>query len=346
MISIAMATYNGERFLKQQLDSLSNQVQMPSELVVCDDVSTDGTVEIIKRFSETAPFPVRLYFNSNRLGYRENFLKAASLCTSDCIAFCDQDDIWLKDKISVVSRYMTETDCTLLQHRYRLIDDNGNVISGDMNYDFVKRHAPWRHSGGLAQVFRRSLLNYLELWQLSKDHNVDDDKMAHDQWIFFLSFVLGKTIYVEDVLSLYRQHSGNVVGFDQPLRSSRPIDLKGTLLVNASRMYGSGTEFKIKRDEVIWIVRHRVEAAAARAEIIRQLMARLSDNQANGLQIHLQFYREAEKYWSGRLSAFVSATKGERLRAMLSVFGQGLYRAQGRQGIRDAAVDMMYGVMY
>ena len=97
MISIAMATYNGERFLEEQLRTLSEQVRLPDEVVVCDDGSTDCTQEILAQFAKSAPFPVRLVINDRRLGWRENFLKAASICTSDYIAFCDQDDIWFPE---------------------------------------------------------------------------------------------------------------------------------------------------------------------------------------------------------------------------------------------------------
>ena len=341
-----MATYNGERFLNQQLDSLSAQTQAPSELVVCDDRSTDRSIDIVKRFAETAPFPVRLFVNDARLGYRANFLKAASLCWADYIAFCDQDDVWLKDKLSIVTRSIQETQCTLLHHNYRLIDDNGASISGEANHEFVKRHASWRHSGGLTQVFHRSLMDYLDLWALSVDHNVDDDKMAHDQWIFFLSYVLGKTIFIDDVLVLYRQHAGNLVGIDRPVGENRPLNVGGTFLVNASRFYGRGAALKEKRNEAIWIIQRRAKAAAARAKIIDAIMLRSDEANTGRLRGHAQYYRGMEIYWSGRLSAYFSAPRRKRLQAVLSLYRRGLYQAQGGQGVRDAVVDMLYGVMY
>jgi glycosyltransferase involved in cell wall biosynthesis len=87
MISIAMTTYNGERFLEEQLRSLTEQTTLPNELVVCDDGSTDRTPEILAQFAKRASFPVRIVINNHRLGWRENFLKAASLYNSDYIAF-------------------------------------------------------------------------------------------------------------------------------------------------------------------------------------------------------------------------------------------------------------------
>src|SRR5882672_1499287 len=94
-VSIAMATYNGARFIAEQLQSISNQTAPPSEVVICDDHSTDSTIEIATQFAAKAPFPVRIEKNTERLGYRSNFMKAAHLCKSDFVAFSDQDDVWL-----------------------------------------------------------------------------------------------------------------------------------------------------------------------------------------------------------------------------------------------------------
>jgi glycosyltransferase involved in cell wall biosynthesis len=101
---------------------------LPDEVVVCDDASKDRTLEILAQFAKRVPFPVRLVINDQRLGWRENFLKSASLCTSEYIAFCDQDDVWIPDKLSVVSRYLDSDRCILLQHGYRLIDDDGTLF--------------------------------------------------------------------------------------------------------------------------------------------------------------------------------------------------------------------------
>ena len=97
-ISVAMATYNGGRFLREQLDSLNQQTVLPRELVVCDDRSTDNTVRILEEFASQAAFPVKVVVNENRLGFGDNFMKAASLCSGDLISFCDQDDIWYSNK--------------------------------------------------------------------------------------------------------------------------------------------------------------------------------------------------------------------------------------------------------
>src|SRR5438876_11483502 len=95
-ISVALATYQGEQFLPEQLDSYLNQTRLPDELCVSDDGSGDGTIQIIEEFRRRAPFPVRLVAPAERLGSNRNFEHAATNCTGDVILFSDQDDVWLR----------------------------------------------------------------------------------------------------------------------------------------------------------------------------------------------------------------------------------------------------------
>src|SRR6266567_6944512 len=101
-ISVAMCTYNGARFLREQLESIAAQSRLPDELVVCDDGSTDETVETIKAFVGRAPFAVRLEINSKNLGSTKNFEKAIGLCEGEIIALADQDDVWKPQKLAVL----------------------------------------------------------------------------------------------------------------------------------------------------------------------------------------------------------------------------------------------------
>src|SRR5258708_29962312 len=101
-ISVAMCTYNGARFLAQQLESIVAQTRLPDELVVCDDVSADESPEIIRKFAKNAPFPVRLELNEKNLGSSKNFEKAIGLCRGGLIALADQDDVWKPQKLAVL----------------------------------------------------------------------------------------------------------------------------------------------------------------------------------------------------------------------------------------------------
>lgn len=112
-ISVAMCTYNGAKFLKEQLESIAAQTRLPMELVICDDRSTDSTIDIIEAFASSAPFPVKLKINPVNLGgsakgITKNFEQAAGLCTGDLIAFCDQDDVWLPQKLASLAKMMEE----------------------------------------------------------------------------------------------------------------------------------------------------------------------------------------------------------------------------------------------
>jgi glycosyltransferase involved in cell wall biosynthesis len=115
-LSVAMATYNGERFLEEQLFSIARQIRLPDEMVVSDDGSNDGTIDILERFATSAPFPVRVYRNIKPLGYGDNFLKAASLCHGDLIAFSDQDDVWLENKLANSLSFFDDDDVLLSVH--------------------------------------------------------------------------------------------------------------------------------------------------------------------------------------------------------------------------------------
>ena len=99
-ISVALATYNGARHLREQLDSLARQTLRPGELVVRDDGSTDDTLAIVEDFARTAPFPVRAQRNAVNLGWGPNFLSAALACRGEVVAFCDQDDLWQPAKLA------------------------------------------------------------------------------------------------------------------------------------------------------------------------------------------------------------------------------------------------------
>jgi glycosyltransferase involved in cell wall biosynthesis len=341
MISIAMTTYNGERFLEEQLGSLIEQTTLPNELVVCDDGSTDRTPEILAQFAKRKLFPVRIVINNQRLGWRENFLKAASLCTSDYIAFCDQDDIWLKQKLAVVESYLRRNQCMLLQHGFRLIDDAGNVISPDMDWKNLElREAPWRHSYGLTQVFHRSLLEFSDLWELSEDHFEPGQRMGHDQWIRFLSSLLGHTLSINEVLIRYRQHENSVVGWWSPadrVMQKTIVDLARTFV---------DTEFKKKkRRDLIARLENMVAAAAARGTIAQKVATRVSAESAGQALSKVQSYRDYTQYQTARLSAYQSTHRGQRLGATLSLLRKGQYRARGIRGARDAVVDVAYGVM-
>ena len=124
-ISIAMCTYNGEKYLQEQLDSFLQQTRLPDELVVCDDASQDGTISIVKEFAFAAPFSVRLFINKNNIGFSKNFENAISLCQERIITFSDQDDVWLPEKLAKVEQVFKEHPAIgLAMSNASVVDEN------------------------------------------------------------------------------------------------------------------------------------------------------------------------------------------------------------------------------
>jgi glycosyltransferase involved in cell wall biosynthesis len=340
MISIAMATFNGERYLEEQLRSLTEQIRLPDEVVICDDGSTDGTQEILAQFAKSAPFSVLLVINDHRLGWRENFLKAASICTSDYIAFCDQDDIWLPEKLLVCCRALEGSDYILLQHAYRLIDEHRKFVSEDIKYPRSGRERLWRMNFGFSQIFHRYLLKFSNLWEFSFDY-LGNEKMGHDNWVAFLSSLFGKMLIIDEVLVYYRRHKHNVVPVMRPVTK---VNVTRNLRIIMSRFYGRRVELQEKRDEMIVSIQRWVKAAKARQIVIEFILPQVYEEQARSMRGDLQYYREFERYQSERLIVYLAQTRLKRFQAAFRIFRQGLYQYQGAQGAREAIADFLYGV--
>lgn len=217
-VSVAMATYNGAPFIREQLDSLAEQTLIPAELVVCDDQSTDGTPEIVRAFARTAPFPVRLTINAERLGPSDNFFKATSLCGSPLIALADQDDVWLPSKLEACVSRLAADDSLMALHTSTIVDRTlrpiGELkqgIRGDAVLEPLSLHPYDGFGWGHTLVFRKDLLTRLPTEQRPMTPG-GDKRLSHDVWFYVLAAGLGRVSHVDKALVLYRQHGGNVAG--------------------------------------------------------------------------------------------------------------------------------------
>ena len=208
-LSVAMATYNGERFLEQQLLSIARQIRLPDELVVSDDGSNDGTIDILERFATNAPFPVRIYRNLEPLGYGDNFLKAASLCDGDLIAFSDQDDVWLENKLANSLSFFDDDDVLLSVHSGVAVDEQLQplgfkwpaITRTGVGYECEPMKYPYP---GFAIVVRKTIPGFF-----AKPRPIElqgSKQMPHDNWVCLLARVYGKIAIIEEPLVLYRRH--------------------------------------------------------------------------------------------------------------------------------------------
>ena len=204
--SIAMATYNGARYLSEQLESFSRQSIPPDELVVCDDGSTDATIDILNDFAKGVPFPVKIVRNEKNLGYALNFAKAASLCKSDIIFFSDQDDIWHPFKIEVVVEHMRKTGAAAVSHDCDVVNDFRQVILPSyVKYIEKSGLGAWQNIHGCCIAFRRYLIDTFG-WP------PEGYMPGHDRWVIFLSILISKRSIIPEVLISRRIHDKNVSG--------------------------------------------------------------------------------------------------------------------------------------
>ncbi|WP_417740596.1 glycosyltransferase [Rosistilla oblonga] len=219
-ISIAMSTYNGERFILEQLESLANQSRLPKELVIGDDQSTDKTVAIIKSFANTAPFPVSITVNEQNLGFERNFLETASRCSGEWIAFCDQDDVWLPNRISEAAAEIAlgDKDLMLVIQAAELVDANLNRTGRRLPNIRRRRIVPRNgHYGfwvavGFAQTVRAELIFRYDWTNRPTNEHPGFGLQSHDKWSCMLANALGSTAYLPNVAAWYRRHDSTVTG--------------------------------------------------------------------------------------------------------------------------------------
>lgn len=215
-ISVAMATYNGERFIREQLESFSAQSLLPDELVVSDDCSKDRTVVIIGQWAGTAPFPVRIYRNTKRLGYSQNFARALALSHGDYIFMSDQDDIWYKEKIRKMMERMSASDHPLVVICDQMYANQDAIPTGETVRTRIKHLRSGKHTFGCATGVSRYLLPIIL---------PIPEGIAYDGWIHKVGEITGHIAVIEEPLQLWRRHNNAVStrGLTMSLRRRRAI---------------------------------------------------------------------------------------------------------------------------
>lgn len=211
-VSVAMATYNGEKYIDQQIESILKQLNENDELVISDDNSKDKTIEIINSFVDKDS-RVKVYFNKKK-GVISNFENAISLSTKDIIFLCDQDDVWLDNKVQTIKNYFLEEKLTLVVSDAKVVDTNLNVIN-DSFYKMLKsrkgivKNIAKNTYIGSAMAFRSELKERI----LPIPNNVP----MHDAWIGIIAEKYGHVKFIPEKLFLYRRHDSVATTYDASL---------------------------------------------------------------------------------------------------------------------------------
>lgn len=211
-ISVVMASFNGIKFIGEQLDSIREQTLKPDEVIIRDDKSTDGTFEFCREYiSRNNLTGWHVSQNDSNLGVRKNFRLALSMCTGEYIFTCDQDDIWIKDKIQVMSSVMdSRPEIMCLASNYipivngerinakvkNINRDDGSVIPFRLNDTWLDNMRP-----GCTYCFRRELLG--------KFNVMDIEDQIHDSMLWKYAITSNSLYLLNRLLILYRRHGDN-----------------------------------------------------------------------------------------------------------------------------------------
>lgn len=211
MISIAMTTFNGQKFVLEQIQSILDQDYPDFELIICDDCSSDSTFEILQKMS-LSDHRIKIFKNEQNLGFKKNFEKALSLCSGEFVALCDQDDIWMTNHLSILVNNIGDYD--LIAGNALLCDANCVSINTDLlscsKFDYLpKTNQEWfvflLHGNifqGTAALFKKTLL--------AKALPIPEIVKFHDYWLALIAASSNGVKYLKECILKYRQHGNNI----------------------------------------------------------------------------------------------------------------------------------------
>jgi len=224
-ISVALCTYNGARYVAEQLESIASQTRPPDELVVCDDRSSDATVQILEAFAARAPFPVHIHVNESNLRSTRNFEKAIGLCTGDVIALSDQDDVWLPEKLERTEAILhgrpqvglVFTDAEVVSEA---LEPMGYRLWESVKFD-AARQARIRDGDAFALLFQSYVVTGATMAFRARFRDLilpipEGTHWIHDGWIALLVSAVAEVAFIPEPMLLYRQHSSQQLGAAPP----------------------------------------------------------------------------------------------------------------------------------
>jgi len=262
-------------------------------------------------------------------------MRAASLCTSDVIAFCDQDDVWSPQKLALCIEPFQDPAVLLAHHNAEVVTEAGERLGSldhlasapttpPLSLCAIGRNMPF--ALGFTEVFRRSILKFSDLREISLDYNDLTAPMAHDQWVFFIASVFGRIVYIEKALASYRQHGSNLFGWNRP--SNLLSDFPDLLDNPTSRV-------------------DALQQSAERcAEILQKTRWNLSGVWHQRATMGAARYRFLADLYSARKRLYTSASLAARLKAFYRIASTSGYRPKWRWGLgRQALVrDLCLGL--
>ena len=220
-LSASVLTYNGAAFIKKQLDSILSQSQKLDEIIICDDGSTDGTIEIIKSYQNQYPETIHLYQNTVQLGSTKNMEKCLGYTQGDIVFLADQDDIWLPHKVaSICAFFETHPNTDAVFSNAVLINDSDIVTPGTTLWDiigFPQSTLPshfdlFKFLYQVDNIVTGAGLAIKNVQQLLAVPFPTVKGLLHDGWIALYYASQGKLDYYNEILFQYRIHAAQQMG--------------------------------------------------------------------------------------------------------------------------------------
>lgn len=214
-IDILLATYNGEKYLKCQLDSILNQTHKNIRLLINDDCSTDNTRAILKEYEEKDN-RIKVKYNEKNLGYVKNFEDLLKRVENKYFALSDQDDFWKEEKIEKSLNKLLEEDADLVFTDLEPVDEKLNTITPSM-VRFMQMDKNIKKHQDYKSVFLRNCVTGCTI--LSKKELINEyipiptkEPMVHDWWMALIISQIGKITFLDEPTIKYRQHGNNQLG--------------------------------------------------------------------------------------------------------------------------------------
>lgn len=226
-VSVALATYNGEKYIEEQLESIINQTIKPDEIIVCDDKSTDNTVLLINNIiNRNRDIDIKLVINKNNLGYIKNFAYAMKMCTGDVIFLSDQDDIWVINKIEDYLKVFENENIILLAGGKEYVNENfhlsdikkKSVYSVDKIKKVTFEQALTRASyNGCVLAIDKTKIDSKEFDKLI-NYLYEEVIDTHDKFLVYYFAGIDKYYLLDEVYTYYRLHGNNLAGSNNTLK--------------------------------------------------------------------------------------------------------------------------------
>lgn len=196
-----MATFNGEKYIKQQVDSILIQLGNEDEIIISDDYSTDNTIQIVKEINDVR---IKIIMNTSKRGVTNNFENALMFTKGDFIFLADQDDIWLPNKVSICCKALEEND--LVVSNCIVVDKDSNLVHPSY-FEIANSQ-----KGFFKNLFRSSYLGCCIAFRKEILHKIlpipKSLLLFHDWWFGFISDFCFKVRFIEDPCIYYRRHEG------------------------------------------------------------------------------------------------------------------------------------------